>query len=267
MLIDTHIHLDAAEFAPDRAVVIDAARGAGVQGFVVPGVTVAGLDALDAVVDATPGAARAYGVHPMYVEAARQGDLEVLDARLARPDVVAVGEIGLDGFVSTPSLDAQRPWFEGQLALARKHDLPVVLHVRRAVEPIIQTLRRLPVPGGIAHAFNGSRQQAETLIAMGFKLGFGGTMSYAGSTRIHALARDLPLSALVLETDAPDIPPEWARGQRNEAANIARYAHILAELRREPVEDVVAATGANALAALPRLAALVRAGSGRSSGR
>lgn len=260
MLVDSHCHLDAAEFAADREAVIDRARAAGVKAFVVPAVTAAGFDGLDELAAATPGVVRAFGLHPMFIDRALPGDLDLLAARLRRPEVVAVGEIGLDGFVDTPSLDRQQPWFEDQLALAREHDLPVVLHVRRAVEPIIQTLKRVGAVGGIAHAFNGSRQQADQLITMGFKLGFGGTVTFPGSRRIRALAAELPLEALVLETDAPDIPPAWARGQRNEPATVARVAEEVAALRALPVAAVIEATGRNACAVLPRLGRLVLGG-------
>ncbi|MCZ4306521.1 TatD family hydrolase [Zoogloeaceae bacterium G21618-S1] len=257
MLIDTHIHLDADEFAPDRQSVIDAARAAGVGAFVVPAVTAAGFDALDTFADATPNVARAYGLHPLYIDRATQEDLELLALRLARPEAAAVGEIGLDGYIPMPGLAAQLPWFEAQLTLAKKFDLPVILHVRHAVEPIIRSLKKIGVGGGIAHAFNGSRQQADTLLAMGFKLGFGGTLTYAGSRRIRALAASLPLDAIVLETDAPDMPPEWARGQRNAPINLVRIAKTLADLRGELLADVIAATEINARRALPRLSALL----------
>ena len=259
MLIDTHCHLDAAEFAFDRAAVIERARAAGVEGFVVPAVTSAGFDGLDELADSTPGVARAFGLHPLFIDSARPSDLHRLDQRLAHTNVVAVGEIGLDGFVAQPDLSLQQSWFEDQLALARAHDLPVILHVRKAVDAIIASLRRVGVSGGIAHAFNGSRQQADQLVGLGFKLGFGGTLTYEGSRRIRALAAELPVDAIVLETDAPDIPPEWNRGGRNEPANVRRIADTLAQLRGEPVTGVIAATGRNALAALPRLGDLLAA--------
>ena len=257
MLIDTHIHLDADEFSADRAALIDAARAAGVGAFVVPGVTAEGFDGLDRLADARPEVVRAYGLHPMYVDGARPEDLDTLAGRLAHPEVVAVGEIGLDGYIASPTLEDQLPWFEAQLELAQRFDLPVILHVRHAVEPIIRALKMIRVRGGIAHAFNGSRQQADALLAMGFKLGFGGTLTFPGSRRIRALAAELPIEAIVLETDAPDMSPVWARGERNEPANLARIAAELARLRNEPVARVIAATEANARAALPRLGPLL----------
>lgn len=250
MLIDTHIHLDAAEFDADRGQVIDAARAKGVAGFVVPAVERANFDAVRGIAAENADISFALGIHPMYVMPARMDDVDVLDECLGEGGAVAVGEIGLDHFVSGIDRERQLEFFVAQLKLARRHGLPVILHVRRAIDPILKQLRRIGVPGGIAHAFNGSRQQADALIGLGFKLGFGGTMSFSGSTRIRELAAALPLDAIVLETDAPDIPPEWARGQRNEPANLLRYASILAELRSATVEEVIAATGRNAIEVL-----------------
>ena len=254
MLIDTHIHLDAAEFDDDREAVIAAARAAGVRGFVVPAVEAANFDAVAALSGRHADICHAYGIHPMYVGGAHEDDLDRLDTCLAQGDAVAVGEIGLDYFVPDIDPARQERFFVAQLQLARKHALPVILHLRRAQGAILKQLRRIEVPGGIAHSFNGSRQQAETFIALGFKLGFGGAMSYEGSTRIRALAVQLPLEAIVLETDAPDIPPAWASGGRNEPLNIARYAELLARLRGLAVDEVIEATGRNARQVLPGLA-------------
>ena len=250
MLIDTHIHLDAAEFDPDRAALLAAARAAGVAGFVVPAVDVASCARVAALAAVEPDVRYALGIHPLYVNQAAPEALDRLEAQLAAGGAVAVGEIGLDHFVPGADRALQEHFFLAQLKLARHHGLPVILHVRHAVDAVLKALRRIEVQGGIAHAFNGSRQQADRLVAMGFRLGFGGAMSFTGSRRIRALAAELPLSALVLETDAPDMPPAWAPGRRNEPAALARYADILAGLRGIPRAEVVAATGRNAHAAL-----------------
>jgi len=250
MLIDSHIHLDAAEFAPDRAALISAARAVGVRGFVVPAVDRASFAAVLALAEARTDVCPALGIHPLYVMHAQEDDLDRLDGLLAEGAVRAVGEIGLDYFVADLDRERQLRFFTAQLVIARRHGLPVILHVRRAIDPILRELRRLRVCGGIAHAFNGSRQQAEAFIGLGFRLGFGGAMSYEGSTRIRELARGLPLDAIVLETDAPDIPPAWARGERNLPQNLARYARILAELRGIDVDEVIETTGLNLMETL-----------------
>ncbi|WP_412478772.1 TatD family hydrolase [Azonexus sp. IMCC34839] len=253
MLIDTHCHLDAAEFDGDRAAVHAAALAVGVERFVVPATAVHSFKTTKTVVDTYTGCVAAYGIHPMYVMQASENDLAVVRDWLANERPVAVGEIGLDFFV--PDIDAARQehFFVEQLKLAREFDLPVLLHVRRAIDPILKHLRRIRVPGGIAHAFNGSRQQADEFIKLGFKLGFGGAMTYSGSTRIRELAATLPLEAIVLETDAPDIPPAWLNRGRNTPAELPRIADVLAELRAVSPLEVAAASTANARAVMPGL--------------
>jgi len=248
MLIDTHCHLDAAEFASDRDQVLAAARAAGVQRLVIPAVAVDGFPAVKNCVDRYAGCVAAYGIHPLYVMTAAADDIAVLRGWLQNEPAVAVGEIGLDFYV--PGIDvARQEWFfVEQMKLAREFDLPVILHVRRAVDQILKQLRRFRVRGGVAHAFNGSRQQADEFIKLGFKLGFGGAMTYAGSTRIRALAAELPLDAIVLETDAPDIPPGWLGGGRNSPAELPRIAAELAGLRGLPVAELIGQTGLNARA-------------------
>jgi len=253
MLIDTHIHLDAAEFDPDREELFAAAQRAGIGRLVVPSVDSGNLRAVADLASSHPAVFPAYGLHPLYVMAERDDVLDLLREYLADPRAVALGEIGLDHYVKGADVALQERFFVAQLKLAKRLGLPVLLHVRRAVDAILKQLRRIEVPGGIAHAFNGSRQQADMLIALGFKLGFGGAMTYHGSKRIRELAATLPLEAIVLETDAPDIPPAWCRKGRNEPVNLARYACVLAELRGMSVAEIAAATSANALAVLPRL--------------
>ena len=250
-MIDTHIHLDAAEFDPDRAEVIARARSVGVAGFCVPAVDRASFARVAALAETTPGVVAAFGLHPCYVDQADEADLDVLDEMLTHTPCVAVGEIGLDFFVPGGDRTRQAEFFAAQLELAQRHALPVILHVRHAVDAVLSHLAKVKLPGGIAHAFNGSRQQADAFICLGFKLGFGGAMTFAGSRRIRHLAAELPLSAIVLETDAPDIPPVWGMGQRNEPENLARYAEALAELRGVDVGAVIEATSNNARRALP----------------
>jgi TatD DNase family protein len=268
MLIDTHCHLDAAEFgvdgAPGRDAVVADARAAGVGLLVLPAVETGNFAAVADCCRRYPEAVPAYGIHPMYTPRAPAADLATLrqwlERELAGPrPPVAVGEIGLDLF--QPELQAgeglarQEHFFVEQLKIARDFNLPVLLHVRRAIDPVLKQLRRIPVPGGIAHAFNGSRQQAEEFLKLGFKLGFGGTLSYSGSSRIRALAAELPEDALVLETDAPDIRPAFAPDTPNRPQYLAAFAATLAELRGTTPAAVAAFTSANARAVLPGLAA------------
>lgn len=273
--IDTHCHLDAAEFGPDRAAVRDRAAAAGVSHCVLPAVEVANFQAVATLAHAH-GDSYALGIHPLYTPQAAEQDLQRLDEALAAarddPRLVALGEIGLDYFV--PGLDGQRQehFYRAQLALARRHGLPVILHVRRSADRLLKHLRELPCTG-IAHAFNGSLKQAQEFVRMGFKLGFGGAVTFERALQLRRLAAELPLEALVLETDAPDIPPHWLyrtaaersdgqRQGRNEPAQLPRIAQEVARLRGVGLEQLAAATTHNALQALPRLAALLPAAQG-----
>lgn len=267
MLIDTHCHLDAAEFDAHQAVL--AAQMAGVTRIVMPSVARANFAAVRALAEQYPCCAPAYGIHPMYVDSATPADLAVLRDYLSEHQPVAVGEIGLDFFIPNYDPARQEHFFVEQLKLAREFDLPVLLHIRRAQDSILKHLRKFYGNGGpstssghasttlrtgIAHAFNGSRQQADEFIKLGFKLGFGGAATYPRATRLHELLRTLPIDSIVLETDAPDIPPEFlARGESNRSEYLPRIAQILAALRGVPLEEFAQATTQNALHVLNRL--------------
>jgi len=266
MLIDTHCHLDAAEFDADRAQVIADAQAAGVRGIVIPAVEAGNFATVAALAQAVPGGAYALGIHPMYVDRAGPDDLARLrtavEGALGDPRFVAIGEIGLDFFV--PGLDRERQlrFFVEQLKLAREFALPVLLHVRRAQDAILAQLRRVRPAGGIAHAFNGSEQQARAYLALDFALGIGGAMTFERALQIRRLVRALPGHAHVLETDAPDIAPAWIRGGRNAPAELAAIARVFARVREADPVEVAASTGRNALRVLPRLAAALEAGRG-----
>ena len=264
MLIDTHCHLDAAEFDADRDATIASCRAGGVAAIVVPAVAVANFPAVRTLAAANQGIGYALGIHPMYVDRAADDDLARLRAAVeaARDDprLLAIGEIGLDYFV--PGLDRERQlrFLAAQLRLAAEFELPVLLHVRRSQDHLLRELRRIRVPGGIAHAFNGSAQQAGAFLDLGFALGFGGAMTFERASRIRALAADLPLESHVLETDSPDMAPAWlAGGARNSPKELPAIAAVFARLRGISVAAATGATGANALRVLPRLRELVPA--------
>jgi len=269
MWIDTHCHLDAPEFGADHALALalrERAAALGVGLCVIPAVERAGFDTVRTLAHRL-GDAYALGIHPICVPQARDDDMQALDVALAEhhadPRLVAVGEIGLDFFVPAlcePAMRERQIWFyREQLKLARRHGLPVILHVRRSADALLKHLRELPTGGGIAHAFSGSEQQAQAFIDLGFRLGFGGAVTFEPAQRLRRLAATLPVSALVLETDAPDIPPHWLYATAAErAAGRMQGVNSPAELPRiaQVVADLARATTANALAALPRLAAL-----------
>jgi len=242
MLIDTHCHLDAAEFDPDRDAVYERACAAGVEIIIVPAVELANFDAVLQTCRRYPGCVPALGMHPMYIDRHRPEHLDALRAAIEIYHPVAVGEIGLDYFVPDIDPATQEFYFVEQLKMAKEFDLPVLLHVRRANDQALKQLRHYKLKGGIAHAFNGSPQQAEEFMKLGFKLGFGGAMTYTRALNLRRLAQDLPLEAIVLETDAPDIPPVSVHKQRNSPEYLSQIAAELAALRGISVEKVAAVT-------------------------
>ncbi len=276
MWIDTHCHLDAAQFAQccvgeaDGAAYVATyvARQASAQGvnmIVIPAVERANFEVVASLGRTLPNACYTLGIHPVAVPKATVADLQALrdtlPAALQDAHFVGIGEIGLDLFVPAlkqPEMREKQTWFfTEQLKLAREFDLPVLLHVRRSQDEVLKQLRRHRVLGGIAHAFNGSMQQANMFVALGFKLGFGGAMTFTRALQIRRLAVDLPLSALVLETDAPDIPPSWLHSACNTPDQIPAIGAVLAQLRGILPDAVARATHHNALAVLPRLAKLL----------
>lgn len=264
MWTDTHCHLDAGEFAGEELAIADSAAAQGVGVIVVPAVAAVNFAAVAGLARQRGNCVYALGIHPLYVQNAREGDLQILrreiETALGDKRFVAIGEIGLDFFVPElkqgPLREKQEHFFSEQLKLAREYGLPVLLHVRRSQDIILKYLRRIIVPGGIAHAFNGSVQQARIFVELGFKLGFGGAMTFPRSLQIRRLASEMPLDTIVLETDAPDISPAWLHPQRNTPEQIPHIGEVLAELRGLGVEEIALATSANARAALPRLASV-----------
>jgi len=246
-LTDTHCHLDLADFDADRGQVLARCRELGVTRILVPAVDAAGWDGLLDLCRSEAGLYPALGLHPVHIDTHRDGDIDALAGRIERERPVAVGEIGLDYHLTELDRDRQQALFEAQLAIARDAGLPVVLHVRKAHDAVIATLRRIRVAGGIVHAFNGSLQQARQYMDMGFGLGFGGTLTYEGSTRIRKLAAQLPPDALVLETDAPDMVVSAHRGERNSPEYLPLCLQALADVRGEDPADLAALTTRNAI--------------------
>lgn len=245
-LIDTHCHLDVAAFDRDRAQVLQAARAAGVTAIVVPGIDAAGWDGLLQLCAREQGLYPALGLHPLYLERHHEHDLRSLEQRLTDARPIAIGEIGLDFHDKASDRARQRALCAAQLGLARAARLPVLLHVRKAHDEMLQLLRKTPVVGGIAHAFNGSLQQAQQYRELGFCLGFGGMLTFERSSRLRRLARELPLEAIVLETDAPDLTVASHRYERNSPTYLPEVLAALAAVRETEPAAVAAQTSANA---------------------
>jgi TatD DNase family protein len=252
-LIDSHSHLDAAEFDVDRTAVLQRARAAGVMRQIVPAVAFDTFPALRSLCAAEAGLYPAYGLHPMYLAAHRPEHLDALAQWIESEKPVAIGECGLDFFV--PGLDAetQRFYFRRQLKIARDFSLPIILHARRALDEVIATIRRIGHLRGVVHSFSGSSVQARQLWQCGFLIGLGGPLTYPRARRLREVVATMPIELLLLETDSPDQPLQGRQGARNEPALLTEVCACVAQLRGVEPQAIGVATTANAerLFALP----------------
>jgi len=250
-LVDSHIHLDFPAFDSDRAELIASATAAGIECFVVPATTRESWPRIDKLVQSAPTSLLAgYGLHPYFVRDHSLYDCVALDSWIEAHSCVAVGEIGLDYFLKDLDPQMQMRVFTTQLAIAKNRGLPVILHARKAVEQVIGCLKKQRIEAGIVHSFSGSHVQAMQLIDMGFKLGFGGALTYPRATRLRAMVKALPLSGICLETDAPDQPPSGYRGRRNEPLALVEVLETVAELHQSSVENIARQSTANTYAVL-----------------
>lgn len=246
LLYDSHCHLDASEFDPDRDAVLARARSAGVTRQLLPAVDRASWPAIRALCAADPGLRPAYGLHPMFLDRHQPEDLDALANWLASERPAAVGECGLDFFVEDLDPEAQRRYFQRQLELAREFDLPLVLHARRAVDEVIASLRRVGGLRGVVHSWSGSEEQARQLFGLGFHLGIGGPVTFERAQRLRRTVATMPIEWLLLETDAPDQPDASHRGERNEPARLPNVLAVVAQLRGQDPTELATATCANA---------------------
>lgn len=261
MWIDTHCHLDAGEFGDESVGQAALARQQGVDMIVIPAVEVATFANVAQLAHSISNGCYALGIHPIFVPHAKEDDLRAMREQVAQamddPRFVAIGEVGLDFFIPMLCEPAMREkqifFFREQLRIARDFGLPILTHVRKSQDVVLKHVRQITPAGGIAHAFNGSFQQAQGYIDVGFKLGFGGAMTFTRALQIRRLASELPLEAIVLETDAPDIAPSWVHPGRNSPDQIPRIGAVLAELRGISVEEVASKTTAQAQQVLSRL--------------
>jgi TatD DNase family protein len=244
-LIDSHCHLDVAEFDADRDEVIARARAAGISRQLLPAIAAEGFAGLRDLCRRHGGLHAAYGLHPLFLPAHRPAHLDELADWIDRERPVAVGECGLDFYVEDLDRELQRRYFLRQLELARDFDLPLILHARRAVEEVIAALRRIGGLRGVVHSFSGSVDQARQLWKLGFCLGFGGPITYPRARRLRDIVASMPLEFLLLETDSPDQPLHGHQGRRNEPAQLTQVCACAAALRGVEPETIATATTAN----------------------
>ncbi|HET7930986.1 MAG TPA: TatD family hydrolase [Rhodanobacteraceae bacterium] len=246
-LFDSHVHLDAADFDADRDEVLANATAAGVHELLIPAIERAGWPKLHALCASRPGLYPAYGLHPCYLDRHADADLDALADWLDAHPAAAVGECGLDCFETGLDRGRQLRLLRGQLELAHRFNLPLVLHARRAFEAVILELRRFGKPlRGVVHSFSGSIEQARELWRLGFYVGIGGPVTYERARRLRQIAATLPMECLLLETDAPDQPGAAHRGQRNQPACLVEVLESIAALRHTTAAELAHAATANA---------------------
>lgn len=246
-LIDSHCHIDFAAFDADRKAVLEACEKKNIYRIVVPGVTQESwLKLLDVCAKAKI-CKPALGLHPVFIDQHQPDHLTQLDQLLTQQKVVAVGEIGLDYYLRDLDKEKQELYFCKQLIIAKKHSLPVIIHNRKAHDQALQLLREYPVLGGIIHNFGGSIQQANKYIELGFKLGFGGMLTFDRSRKLRHLAKEIPLENIVLETDAPDLTVAAHRGTRNSPEYLSFVLETVAAIKQLDPETVANITTQNCI--------------------
>ncbi|MCW9024944.1 MAG: TatD family hydrolase [Gammaproteobacteria bacterium] len=250
-LFDTHCHIDVQEFEHDRDEVLTRCQAKGIKHILVPAIERKGWGNLISLCDnrssgAYPALYPALGLHPVFIEQHQDDDIKQLEHYVASHNLIAIGEIGLDFYIKDLDTQRQLTIFESQLVVARDANLPVVLHVRKAHDQVLSLLKKYKLKGGFAHAFNGSLQQAQQYIDLGFKLGFGGTLTYERSSKIRKLAKEIDLGSIVLETDAPDMVVESHRGERNSPEYLTDCLSVLAEIKAVSIDDIAKQTTQNA---------------------
>lgn len=254
MLIDSHCHLDFPQFEPDIGEILQQCTEQGVDKIVIPGVIAEGWQKILDLAESSPLLYPAIGVHPLFLDRHTTIDLQTMDHLLScHPEIIAVGEIGLDHHPVDIDREKQLVLFLEQLKIAKRHQRPLLLHVRKAHEAVLQQLRKEDGHVGIVHAFSGSLEQAREYIELGFLIGVGGVATRPNAKKLHRVIREIPLSSIALETDAPDLPPVWAQGKRNSPLQLPAIAEVVATLREEPLETLAEQSSENVRKVLKRL--------------
>lgn len=250
-LFDTHCHIDFPQFENKLDSLLLKAEEAGIGGILIPGVTREGWRRIRQITARSPLCHTALGLHPMYLDSHKESHLHDLEMALSVGPIAAIGEIGLDYYKSDINKDLQMFYFQSQIDIAKEARLPVLLHVRKAHDQVLQVLKKSHfAQGGLVHAFNGSENQAERYIDMGFKLGFGGAMTFQRAVKLRRLAANLPLESIVLETDAPDMPPATCKLPFNTPLHLFDNFRTLVELRKETSVTIAEQTTANVYSVL-----------------
>jgi len=246
-LFDTHCHLDFPQFSDNLSRLVEKAEDAGICGILIPGVKREGWRAVRQITATNSICHTALGLHPMFMDEHKKSHLRDLEMALSVGPLAAIGEIGLDYYKAKTNKNEQVEFAEAQINIAKEASLPIILHVRKAHDEMIKLLQQVNFHGGgIVHAFNGTEHQAKKYIEMGFKLGFGGAMTFPRAAKLHVLAKRLPLTSIVLETDAPDMPPATCTQPFNTPLHLFDNFRGLVVLRDEPAQEIANQTTLNA---------------------
>lgn len=246
MLIDSHCHIDFSDFDEDRSAVLQTALDANIKHIIVPAIAADSWARVKNICQASHQLHPAYGLHPYFIDRHELDHIKALDEWLSNEKAIGVGECGLDYYLKNLNKIKQLEIFEAQLELALKHQLPVIIHSRKATEQVIQSIKKYPGLRGMMHSYSGSLEQARQLIDLGFYISFGGAITYENATRLRAVVKQIPLTALLIETDAPDQPGSKYYGERNEPVFILDVVQTLADLKTLPAESIANATSDNA---------------------
>lgn len=256
-LIDTHVHLDDDRFDVDRDQVVSRALESGVQKMIVPATTRERWPKLESIATACPNVFPAFGLHPLFLHQHSESDIAELEKQVVSTACIAIGECGLDRYClqhtahseknKEDAFASQQLYFEAQLNIAARYDLPVIVHARQAVEDVILSIRKCTTTRGVVHSFNGSMQQATRLIDLGYRLSFGGAATYPRATKIRSLIKKLPIESVLIETDAPDQTGHVMQGRRNEPSFLTEVLYTVAELRGDSAESIARQCHQNAV--------------------
>ncbi len=246
-IIDTHCHLNMEVFVETLDTTLEQAQRLGVMHMIVPGVTKDSWATIQQISKHARQVHAAYGLHPCFCDYHNEQDIDLLITYCEQYSPVAIGEIGLDYFISNPDLEKQSRLFVNQLQVAKDFNLPVIVHCRKAHDQCLKKIKQSGHhKGGVIHAYSGSLEQAKRYLDAGFKLGIGGAATYDRAKKLHCIIQSLPLSSFVLETDAPDIPPCFARGKPNTPLNLPEIATRIAEHVNIPLHTLIENTTFNA---------------------
>jgi TatD DNase family protein len=245
-LVDVHCHLDFPIFDTDRDAVLQRATAIGISDIIIPGTEKNHWDRISLLCKQHPLLHACYGLHPYWTNQHDKKDISLLEKHITDEHTVAIGECGLDFRKQQADRETQLYYFEAQLKLADENNLPLVIHSVNATETVIQSLKKFKHLKGMIHSYSGSYEQAEQLIDLGFYISISASITYENAKKIKNIAKRLPLTSLLLETDAPDQPGQKYSGKRNEPAYLLETLNEIANLRDEPIETIAAQTTTNA---------------------